>query len=391
MDVRKRKICKRMDKGRRDGSLPIKAQRELYQRAACMCEFEGCSVPLFYDLVSASPVNNGQFAHIIPSSVNGPRGDFDSGTCDVGSPENRILLCKKHHELVDDDPSKYPPVVLRRMKASHESKVAAFVVCMRQDAVFALIFSSKIKGIHEGLISDAQINEAAVSSGHPLLNERPYRLCINTDYKYATRRYWQKQVHELEKHIARLRDDIKIRGVAAVRLAVFPIAPIPLIIKLGSLLIDSLQLKVYPKLRSPECWCWQKEESFLSFHFKKLKDGEGVVRHVGLVISISDDIGRNVLDTLSGDVRPMYHMKAKNIRLDAIRTEKDLSIFDKSLYSLIGRIQKKFGQDVEIDIFPAIPNTAAFEIGYRHMPKVHPKLNIYENSNGWKFALSIER
>ena len=79
-------------KGRRDSDLPLVAKRELYQRSACLCEFEGCAIPLFYDLVSARPVNNGAFAHIIPSSSNGPRGDQDDGKYNIDDPENRILL-----------------------------------------------------------------------------------------------------------------------------------------------------------------------------------------------------------------------------------------------------------------------------------------------------------
>lgn len=42
----------RETKGRRDKDLPLPQKRELYQRAACMCEFENCGVPLFFDLRS---------------------------------------------------------------------------------------------------------------------------------------------------------------------------------------------------------------------------------------------------------------------------------------------------------------------------------------------------
>ena len=72
--------------GRRDADLPVVQKRELYQRAACMCEFENCGIPLFFDLRSGRPVNNGDFAHIIPSSANGPRGYEDAGDYEVNSP-----------------------------------------------------------------------------------------------------------------------------------------------------------------------------------------------------------------------------------------------------------------------------------------------------------------
>ena len=40
-------------------------------------------------------------------------------------------------------------------------------------------------------------------------------------------------------------------------------------------------------------------------------------------------------------------------------------------------------------VFPAIPVSAAFEIGRRHMPGVHPELHIYDDDNGFFEALII--
>ena len=40
-------------------------------------------------------------------------------------------------------------------------------------------------------------------------------------------------------------------------------------------------------------------------------------------------------------------------------------------------------------VFPAIPVSAAFEIGRRHMHGVHPVLHIYDDDNGFFEALTI--
>ena len=43
----------------------------------------------------------------------------------------------------------------------------------------------------------------------------------------------------------------------------------------------------------------------------------------------------------------------------------------------------------EVAVFPAVPVSAAFEIGRRHMPAVHPILHIYDDYDGFFEALTI--
>lgn len=375
-------------KGRRDSDLPLAAKRELYQRSACLCEFEGCSIPLFYDLVSAHSVNNGAFAHIIPSSQNGPRGDQDDGAYDIDSPENRILLCQKHHVLVDDNPKKFSVAKLREMKYAHERKVAAFIVSIRSYAIYPLIFISKIKGVEIDVV-DSLVNAAVIDDGHSLLTDRADRIVINCDFTYGSRVYWKRAITKVEREVKIFVDKIRLLGAANNCIAVFPIGPIPLLAKLGAMLINKFNLKVYPKLRHPDCWSWQNASDLNSFNTRRIRKGEGSSKKVALVISVSDSIGSRLLLKLQGAQYPIYEIKARKTMLDAVRSEDELVAFDKRYYSTLNRIQRDCPKVKEIDVYAAVPNTVAFDIGFRRMPSVHPKLNIYENCGEWKYALSI--
>lgn len=375
-------------KGRRDSDLPLAAKRELYQRAACLCEFEGCAIPLFYDLVSAHPVNNGAFAHIIPSSQNGPRGNQDDGAYAIDSPDNRILLCQKHHTLVDIEVKKFSAERLREMKRAHERKVAAFNVSIRSYAVYPLIFISKIKGMEIDVV-DSLVNTAVTDDGHSLLLDRADRIVVNCDRPHGSSMYWRRTIAQVEQGVKDFVEKVHLLGAANNCIAVFPIGPIPLLAKLGAMLINKFNLKVYPKLRYPDCWSWQKECDLNSFSTRKLRKGVGRSKKAVLVMSVSDNIGNRLLKKLQGTQYPIYEIKARKTMLDAVRSEAELIAFDKRYYSVVSRIQKDYPEVKEIDVYAAVPNTVAFDIGFRRMPSVHPKLNIYENCGEWKYALSI--
>ena len=376
--------------GRRDTDLPIREKRALYQRAACMCEFSGCAEPLFFDLISGATVNNAQLAHIIPSSANGPRGLEDGSSYKVDDPENRILLCRKHHELVDADETFYDCALLRDMKRAHEAKVAGLMKAMKADAAYPLIYMSKIKGETSPFVSDAQVNQAAVLNGHPLLQATPERITIDSEIEYATNQYWEKQSKKLVCRVDAFLEDVRSKG-QNLRLAIFPIGPIPLIAKLGSLLTNTLQLDVFPKLHNPESWCWQEADEINSFRSEWVKKCSSSANRVALIMSLSEDIGSRVLKEVSLGETPVCHLVANRIALDPIRTKSELEKFESALYTLIGETQKEYGSGIEIDVYPAISNVAAFSVGYKHMPKVHPKLNIYENlGDSWKYALTID-
>lgn len=66
----------------------------------------------------------GQEAHIIGRSSDGPRGKSDLGASQRDTYENLILLCARHHIIVDNDVKAYPVELLLSMKSDHELWVA---------------------------------------------------------------------------------------------------------------------------------------------------------------------------------------------------------------------------------------------------------------------------
>ena len=92
-----------------------KDMKKLFGKSAGRCNI--CGVEVFDENVVV-----GEMAHVIPRKKGGPRGEYQCDG-DVDSIENIILLCLKHHKIVDDMPAEYPPERLYAIKGSYEKYV----------------------------------------------------------------------------------------------------------------------------------------------------------------------------------------------------------------------------------------------------------------------------
>lgn len=102
---------------------PTPATRQ-HVLAACgnQCAFPGCSEHIF-DLEHVDLV--GDIAHIKGRSPGAARYDKTQSAEDNRSFMNLILMCKKHHTIIDGNKAHlYPVSRLREMKFIHETKIA---------------------------------------------------------------------------------------------------------------------------------------------------------------------------------------------------------------------------------------------------------------------------
>lgn len=106
--------------------------------AQARCAFPGCRTPLVVPATAVDPARViGKIAHIVAHSDDGPRGDPTFTEEDRDKPDNLILLCGTHHDVVDVQPNTYTVGDLRRWKEEHE----AWVDRTLSDAVVALTFN----------------------------------------------------------------------------------------------------------------------------------------------------------------------------------------------------------------------------------------------------------
>lgn len=72
--------------------------------------------------IASQWVTQGEIAHIHAHSGGGPRFNSSLTVAERDSYENTVLLCRRHHRLVDADAIAFPPELLRSWKRDHEAR-----------------------------------------------------------------------------------------------------------------------------------------------------------------------------------------------------------------------------------------------------------------------------
>lgn len=106
--------------------ISVRDRKRLWGLSASRCAFPGCRQELIEETADGQgAVLVGQEAHIVAESADGPRGQSDLTAQQRDLYQNLILLCSRHHTVVDNDASAYPVESLLAYKAEHELWVRA--------------------------------------------------------------------------------------------------------------------------------------------------------------------------------------------------------------------------------------------------------------------------
>lgn len=358
--------------------------RIVWGKTAGICEYRGCNEKLFYDETTAFEFNCAYIAHIVAANPDGPRGDGIRSNQLSDKIENIMLMCDKHHRLIDrEDVAGHSEDVLLEMKREHEENIAKVCNYLNIQNTEILMFSSPIKGN----LVNINFNDAvkAVLPEKKPSDQYGIIIQINSPFPINDCQYWEDLNRQLD-FLFSTKIKLLYDRIGNVHISVFPLAPMPLIIKLGSLFGDKTNVDIYQKTRIPDTWCWQDTKSTNTFKIDRTLFRLG--KNIALVISLSDTIGNDrILKTLSPDA--IYRIDARFQGVDCIRSIEDLSDFWHLYQRTCDEIFYEFGGDCKIHLFPAMPVSAAFEVGRRRMPGLHPKLLIYEDVGGFLPTLQI--
>jgi hypothetical protein len=94
--------------------------KQLFALSGNQCAYPKCTTAM----VEGDSII-GEICHIRAARPNGPRHDPEQSAVDRHAHDNLILLCGKHHKVVDDDPEAYTVERLLKMRADHASRAAA--------------------------------------------------------------------------------------------------------------------------------------------------------------------------------------------------------------------------------------------------------------------------
>jgi hypothetical protein len=358
--------------------IPNQVQVALWAKAGGRCEYRGCNEDLIGDLIAGR--EDGKFgfiAHIVADSPEGPRGDPIRSALLAKDLKNLMLLCARHHKGVDVDYlADHPEDVLLEMKAEHEDRIAIVTGIAEERAAHVIRFAADI-GQRDALISTRSIFLAMPPDHHPAEGRTIDIELVGCDYADHEPIYWTVQRDNLRRLFARkVKERIEQKEIR--QLSVFALAPQPLLIELGHLLGDIVPVTVHQRHREPATWRWQPGQPAITF---RTHECEGAHRSaVALKLALSATVTDGRIQSVLGGYVAIWSLTAENPHNDIMRRPADLAEFKRHLRRLLDRIKAAHGEDAVINVFPALPNSAAVELGRVWMPKADLPLRIYDQN-----------
>ena len=356
--------------------------------AAGRCQYRGCNEPLYRDPLTQSEFNQAYVAHIIADSPSGPRGHPTLSEALKADISNIMLLCDRHHRLIDrQDVEGHPVELLQAMKKDHEIRIELQTDANEDMQSHILLFGANI-GNHSSPLNFKEATLAIAPLRYPASH-----LPIEIGYKNSSteddiEEYWRQEIQNLKSQFQMRVTQPIIAGLIK-HLSVFALAPQPLLIELGRLIGDINKAEVHQRRREPTTWEWDSEDRPIEYKIEKPTTKSN---QIALNLSLSAPISNERIVNALGNDSAIWTLTINEPNNDFLHSRSQLSLFRKTMRSLFDTIKLEHGQDTELHIFPAMPVSTAVELGRVWMPKVHPVLHIYDQNqkrNGFFKAHTI--
>lgn len=363
----------------------------IWMKAGGRCQFRGCNRDLLEHLPSATPNKRlGYVAHVVAASPGGPRGDPIRSPALSNSIENVMLLCGDCHTIIDsrEQRANYPEALLLEMKREHEARIKMLVGLGEDRASHVLCYGADIGKQESNLAMDrigrAMIPERFPASKDPIKIELQGLASRDSDSSF-----WTTQQQNLRTLFDR-RVKPRLEARELPHLSVFAIAPQPLLMELGRLLGDIGEHEVRQLHREPAGWRWAEDGPPIQFKIRRPTSFEGAP---ALVLGVSAPISDERITSILGDDISIWSISAAAPGNDVMRHKEDLSRLRREVRAILADIKAAHGEKAVISVFPALPVSAAVEVGRVWMPKADLPLHVYDQQpapRGFVPALMIE-
>ncbi len=166
----------------------------------------------------------------------------------------------------------------------------------------------------------------------------------------------------------------------SLKYSVFSLAPIPLIIQLGFLISDRVEVRCFQFDRLKKSWKWPRENVDSKLHVTGIpEEKDNSSREVVIRISLSANVRK---DQTTAVVKTAHEIDIFVDEPDILwlRTEKQLLNLQNKFYGVLKSIRKNLPKAKGIHIFYAGPTSGAFVIGQSINPRMNPPVHTYEYS-----------
>jgi len=356
--------------------IPEKVKIRIWGKAAGRCQYDGCNKPLWLDSLTKAEFNAAYIAHIIADKPGGPRGNLDLSEKLKADISNLMLMCDKHHRLIDREDVKGHPVErLREMKRKHEKRIELLTSLMENKRSYVLLYGANV-GRHNAAVSWKKATQAMFPNWYPAEKPAIELSLKNSSFQDHEKNYWLIERENLHRKFNQFVTPRLATGNVE-HFSIFPLAPQPLLIELGRLLSDIPAAEVYQLHREEPNWIWQKHPEGFDYI---LHEADASNETVALNLSLSATIDNSRITSVLGSDVSVWTLTIENPNNDFLKSREQLILFRQKFRQLLDRIKAKHGHDTVLHLLPAVPVSVAVEIGRVWMPKADLPLLIYDQN-----------
>lgn len=369
--------------------IPEIVKLKLWGKSAGCCQYENCRKPLYYDSLTKAEFNTSYIAHIYADQPKGPRWHPTLSELLKSDIANLMLMCDEHHRLIDRAQIiEHPAERLLAMKKVHEEKIELLSSIIPEKRSHIILYGANI-GAHGSPLSYKEAASTLLPDRYPVSTRAIELGMKNNVYQDHTEEYWtfqQEQLSQMFQHsVSTLKGNHDVQ-----HFSVFGLAPIPLLIKLGTLLSDIYDADIYQRHREPISWKWQADSTTTDDFFKVVPPKE-IKGNPVLNLSLSATITPDRITSQLVEECSIWTVTHANPHNNFLTSKKILEKFREVMRETMNTIKTMHGQNAHIHVFPAMPVSASIEMGRVWMPKADLPMIIYDqNRQSQSFIKTIK-
>lgn len=329
----------------------------------------------------------GEMAHNVGATdgAGSPRGASALSEDERAKEANLLLLCHDCHKRIDTKAlyDLYTEEHLRNAKKSHEERVAKatnFEV-MRRTLVISTQARVRGTGVHP---TRREIAEAMMSAQlQPCVRDGEVvelALDLRDDENEAW--VWARARKRIDDAADRLARETATGEVD--HISILAIAPIPILVYLGSQLDDKVTVETFERRRgvTSEVWCWSKDNAAPITFDVIPSDPDANATDVVVVTSVSGTVDEGMIPS---ELRSVARVDLRPIevtpRLGIIDSTATRDAVQVAWLQLLGEVEQRWPRAERMHILGAIPPSLAVHMGQTRARHVHPAFVVYQRDD----------
>jgi hypothetical protein len=313
-----------------------------------------------------------------------PRAGDGIADMDRESEENLLLVCHDCHRIIDhkEHVQFFPPEKLRELKRAHEQRVEMATANGGLTRTAVIRVGANIRGAYS-IASQREVAETLFALNYLGLVESRWSgdFTCSINGHAEGKGYWANGEQQIDDTLARVKQAIEQGDVE--HISVFPFAPIPLLVYLGSHLDDKTTTRVFQKRRGQHTgWSWRDQDDPVQFISQVVRPNESAT-DVVLACAVSSPVNPANLPSELRDIpRHILHPDGHAPSPVLITNEESLINFASAWRTMLAAVEAAHPYVKRWHLVASVPLAVAVELGRAFMRGSQPPVTVYERANG---------